>query len=209
MGSPTSKILGLGAAGAAFWLAKQSMSNMHFWHEKAANHHVEMQRGLMEFQHSNWSGYPGLDALTNKIRSRAIVIKGIYHEYKALVEGFVNDVILGNALEITLMLGGLYLFAGKQIGAVLRHGGNALGRVLSGPNWGNGMVTLGKGLVGGAVKLLDYGVVRPLRSGPGGWALLGILGFGLFKFHRVYTGMESDDRFRTELLRPQHGGGGH
>lgn len=207
---PLRQILGVGAAATAFWLCRESYrGNVDKWEHQHEDHEAQLMYDDVKYGWGHYSGNPTMDGWAHTVYRWSLFgyggVKASMAKIKTNINGFVNDVIMPNITPIALGIGGLYAAFGTQLHRPFRAVYNYFAA-----GGGGFLAPIGRG-IGQAINGIAHGMLRGLegtlglmtRGGWGSTALLGALGYGLFRFWRVQTHQEQHDYFREFVV------GGH
>ena len=208
--------LGVTAPIVAAWFGLESYKGHK--DEWVRRHNKRETRLSMEELRYNWAKYDGQPWMTKTAKRLKHVmlhgpmgLKDMWANFKISADGFINDVILKNAVPIVLGTIGLYQglgkhttgkYAGKfRVHTPLRYINDEIIQkvrtALPPIKWGG----WSKSLLDGATKATRSTIELAFRNKGISALVGGLTAFGLLRFKRVYTNEEGRDFMQDSLRR--------
>lgn len=196
-------LIGLASIALPAWLMSQSFKGAKdVWTQKVAGHHMDNEMKSISYGFGHYSGQPTMGGWAHRLYNTMLFgpfgFATTWHKVKTYTNGFVNNVILPNLIPIGIGIAGMYAgFGRKSIHDAAKRSANYLK-----PYMGNvPMKTVAeKTAVGIGKTLLSpiKGLYWSMDKGRAKFALpiLGLLGFGAYRFGRVWNHDEQHDFWR-------------
>ena len=196
--SAASKALGLGSLAVTAWLMSESRKGQApEWERKFSS--MEQQNNYDQVRHhfGFYTGNPTMDRWANKLYG--LMLRGPWDIFETMqrnrtyVSGFINDVLLANAVPLGVSMVLLYNGFGKVMFEPFKQGYKTLSKLWSGRQLGTKLWNnVTKGTAWTAQKIVNLCQGMNKSNLPVTLAIVGLGGYLITKFQQVCNGTAQD-----------------